>query len=493
VWQAFQRKTILENNQHDVEKQRFHQDCAMKKASLIAVGSELLGGDREDTNGTWLCDFLRGRGVTVVRRTVVPDDLQAIKKALRESSESSPLVVITGGLGPTQDDLTREALASYCGVPLKEDAAILEEIEAYFVRRGKPMSQRNRVQAQVPQGAIVLKNARGTAPGLAMEHAGCLFVVFPGVPFEMKSLAEENLGRLVESRYGTIKPLIQRTLLLFGAGESEVESQIMDFTRRDRVPEIGITVSEGFVRLKLVAESAQEIAVEQTLAALRSRLTPWIVAERDVSLAQLVIELASTRVPPVRIATAESCTGGLVSHRLTSVSGSSAVFVGGVVSYANQAKEDLLQVPKDVMIRFGAVSVETAKAMAEGVRSRLDSDIAVSITGIAGPTGGTLEKPVGMVCMAVATRVQTTCWTVRLGASRARKSRNGPPTGRCFDFGKLFQEHVKRRRSNRFTATTRVDGIAPSHLDIEVQALCFIQFARLSQCEIPRIERDFVI
>jgi nicotinamide-nucleotide amidase len=392
-------------------------------AEIIAVGSELVSGQRLDTNSQWLSQRLGEIGIPVHFHTTLGDDLERGLAALRVAVRRSRLVLITGGLGPTQDDLTREALAALAGVPLVEDAGCLAAIEALFARRCRPMPPRNRVQALVPQGAEPLPNRVGTAPGLWMSHAGAELVALPGVPSEMKVMYDEQVLPRLRQRGAGGRVLVHRTINLFGRGESEIEAQALDLTARGRRPEVGITAHDATISFRVSCDGATEEealrAIEPTLALIRQRFGDLIVGEgegHDVPEALAELLLAQGRT----IALAESCTGGLIAARLTAIAGISASFLGGVVAYANEAKTALLGVPGELLARHGAVSAEVAEAMAAGARRRVGADLGLSVTGIAGPGGGTPEKPVGLVYLGLATAEGVRSRRLDLGPEQPR-------------------------------------------------------------------------
>lgn len=375
------------------------------KAEIIAIGSELVSGQSLDTNSQWLSRELGRFGIPVRFHTTLGDDLAENVEAFRVAFGRAELVLMSGGLGPTQDDLTREALAQVAGVPLVEDAGSLTAIEAMFARRGRAMAPRNRVQALLPQGAEPLANRIGTAPGIWMGHARTLIGCLPGVPHEMRIMFDEQVLPRLRQAGCVTRTFVYRKINMFGKGESDIEAEAMDLTARGRVPEVGITAHEATISLRIVGEGADaeeaRRMIEPTAALIYERFGPLIVGEGTDDVADgLVRLLASTRTT---LATAESCTGGLVAHLVTSIPGVSAFYPGGVVSYANDAKVELLNVPRAQLDAHGAVSPEVAAAMAAGVRERFRADLGLSVTGIAGPGGGSAEKPVGLVYLGLAT------------------------------------------------------------------------------------------
>jgi competence/damage-inducible protein CinA-like protein len=374
------------------------------KAEIIAIGNELVSGQALDTNSQWLSRELGGLGIAVHYHTTLGDILDENVAALRVAIARADFVVLSGGLGPTQDDLTRQALADVAGVPLVEDPASLEAIAAMFARRNRAIAERNRVQALFPLGAQPLPNRVGTAPGIWLRVGGATVACLPGVPHEMRLMFEEQIAPRLRHVEGRGRVIVHRKINLFGKGESDIEAAALDLTARGRSPEVGITVSEATISFRISAEGDTEDearrAMESTVATIRDRFGTLIVGEESVDVVDAVVALLA-RIGTT-LATAESCTGGLIAGMLTRVAGVSSWFPGGVVSYSNASKVDLLDVSAGLIDTHGAVSAEVAEAMAVGVRRRLQSDLGLSVTGIAGPTGGTPLKPVGLVYLGLA-------------------------------------------------------------------------------------------
>ena len=374
------------------------------RAELISIGTELTTGRNLDTNTQWLSRRLAEIGIPVAFHTTVGDDFDDDLTAFRTAVGRAGLVIATGGLGPTQDDLTRDVLARLAGVELVEDPATLEHLRGFFARRGREMPERNRVQALFPRGSEPIPNPVGTAPGIWMPLGGSLVVCMPGVPSELFRMYEEQVKpRLVALGVGG-GVLIERKLNVFGAGESMVEQKVMDLTRRGHVPEVGITASDATISLRILASAAtEEEALRQIApveAVIRERLGDMVFGTGDEELQYAVAALLEQR--RLTLATAESVTAGLVARRLAEVPGISAWLCGGVVAYQNRAKVELLGVPEALIEEHGAVSRPVVEAMAAGCRARLGTDLAVATVGFAGPGGGTEKDPVGSAYVALA-------------------------------------------------------------------------------------------
>jgi nicotinamide-nucleotide amidase len=369
---------------------------------LVAVGDELLLGETVDTNGSWLGQRLASEGFVVVRRTVVGDDRNAIQGAVADALARTGVVLVTGGLGPTEDDRTRPAVAELYGWPLEVDQNWLDTIRERFRLRGRTMPEVNRVQAEVPRGAELLANERGTAPGLVLDDGDRgLCVLLPGVPGELRWLVERWVLNLLEDRIGGARePVRSRVLRTTGLPESEVAERIADVTESVDPLTIaflptGIGIDLRITNWGLLPATDGALAMDIAERRIRERLGPYVYGAEQDDLAELVGQRLAARA--WTIAVAESCTGGLLMTRLTDAAGASAWANAGMVTYSNEAKTNLLGVEPGLIDAHGAVSEEVAVAMLDGVVSRSGSVAALSITGIAGPSGGTPEKPVGTV------------------------------------------------------------------------------------------------
>jgi nicotinamide-nucleotide amidase len=387
------------------------------KIEIINTGSELMLGFVLNTHQQWLCRQLADAGYDVVRQTAVADTALDIQQTVRESLSRSDFVIVTGGLGPTSDDLTRDLIASLLGKKLRLDAVILSRLESFFAERGRPMPKTTAVQAQVPEGALVLDNPNGTAPGLAMELPHNPFrsdaetswlVMLPGPPRELRPMFTAHVLPLLREKFPLQSEFVCRTLRTTGVGESIVEEKISAQLKPLVAAglELGYCAHYGEVDVRLIARgpNAHKI-VAAGEAIIRARLSSNIFGVQDEQLNAVVVHLLTQRKETLVLA--ESCTGGYVANRITDVPGASAVFLAGLVTYSNEAKQQLLGVRPETLAKHGAVSEATVREMAEGARRRFNADYALAITGIAGPSGGTPDKPVGTVFIALATARHT--------------------------------------------------------------------------------------
>ena len=373
------------------------------KAEIIAVGSELLTPDRVDTNSLFLTARLNLLGIEVTRKTVVGDDLAPLRNAFDQAAQRVDLIIASGGLGPTEDDRTRDALADLLGRKLSQDPAVMGMIEARFRKIGRPMSTVNARQAMVPEGATVLPNDRGTAPGLWLESNGHIFILLPGPPHELKAMVAAQVEPRI-ARLSTGVRLVARELRVAGMGESDVDQRIAPIYTRHSDVQTTILTAPGEIQIHLRMWTTDAAAAERQLQDIQESvmlaLGETVFTTAGESMEEVVARELTLR--HATIATAESCTGGLLAERLTRISGSSAYFLGGVVSYSNSLKSAWVDVPAEIIESRGAVSAEVAVALADGIRRRTGATLGVGITGVAGPGGGSPEKPVGTVHVAIA-------------------------------------------------------------------------------------------
>lgn len=392
-------------------------------AVIISIGTELTTGRQVDTNSAWLSDELTRRGVGVARHVTVGDDLDHITGAITEAIRGADLVVITGGLGPTPDDLTRTALAAAIDRPLEENSEAMGQLQAMFDRWQRPLTEPNKVQAQIPEGCEVVRNDSGTAPGIRFRGERCELFALPGVPAEMRDMFHHAIAPVVADLAGGAAAL-EATLLCYGISEAKVGELLSDLMVRDRNPLVGTAAARGVIGVRILARGGDRTTAESLLARdmreIRRRLGRAVFGEGDDTLERCVGRLLSES--RMSIATAESCTGGLLAKRLTDIPGSSSYFVRGYITYSNQAKVDLLSVAVELIAAHGAVSEPVARAMASGCRTGAGSDLALSITGIAGPGGGAPpDKPVGLVYIGLATREEIVAKRLLVGEHLSRE------------------------------------------------------------------------
>ena len=386
----------------------------IRTAWTVSVGDELLTGESLDTHGRTIAGRLAAMGVGVVGHAVVGDDRRALAARIRTALAEADLLIVTGGLGPTLDDITREALADAIETPWEEDPAGVEHVERWFRSTGREMPPGNRRQAFRPRGSRLLHNAQGTAPGILGTAGDAAYVALPGPPREMQPMLEDALAVLLPDA----RPRPTRLVRAFGIGESTAAARIESLMERTRELPVATTVSDSIVTARIRGTSAaDETAVEALAEEVRRAWSPYAFDDGATGLAAVV----GTRCESLglAVATAESCTGGLLGGELTAVPGSSGWYRGGVVAYENRRKIEDLDVPARLVESFGAVSAEVAGAMADGVRTRTGAELGISTTGVAGPGGGTEEKPVGTVWIGVSDDRGTVTRCFRFSGDRA--------------------------------------------------------------------------
>jgi len=377
------------------------------QAILLSIGDELILGQTVDTNSAWLAQRLMNHGIRCLEHLTVDDSLDEIAAAIAQSAARAELVIVTGGLGPTDDDLTRPALAKAMGVELVTDPASVQALEQFFRGRGYPMPGRNRVQATHPKTSTMIENTCGTAPGIRATLGRATVFVTPGVPREMRAMFEQSIEpELVENAPDGRRTILTTKINTFGCGESDIAQRLGALMARDSNPLVGTTVAAGLVSVRIRAEYEDpELAqkeLDATANAVENQLGPIVFGRDEVSIQAALVHLLVER--KLTVATAESCTGGMIASMLTDVPGSSAVVKGGWVTYANAMKTQQLGVDEAVLEEHGAVSEPVVCAMAEGALRRAEADVAVSTSGVAGPGGGSEEKPVGTVWIGLAWR-----------------------------------------------------------------------------------------
>lgn len=390
------------------------------RAEIITIGDEILFGQIIDTNTQWIGTQLTDIGIRPVRKTSVGDNREDILSAFAEASKRVHVVIVTGGLGPTKDDITKHTFCEYFGSELKINEDALKLITEFFAKRGRVMTDLNIQQAALPDNATYVPNLWGTAPGMWFEKDGVIYVSLPGVPYEMKSLMEFEILPRLKKRYDQ-NIITHRSVRTIGIGESFLAAKIADW--EDTLPshiKLAYLPHFGQVKLRLTGSGTERLVLNEELQLQIDKLIPLIeenifgydADELETVVATLLLRNEAT------LSTAESCTGGFVANQITSVPGSSRYFEGSVVSYSNSVKTDVLNVSAKTIEAHGAVSEETAREMAEGARKLLKTTYAISTTGIAGPDGGTVEKPVGTVWIACATPTETVTQLLKLSNTR---------------------------------------------------------------------------
>jgi nicotinamide-nucleotide amidase len=369
-------------------------------AEIITIGDEILIGQIVDTNSAWMARHLNEVGIRVKQISSVSDDREHILKALAEAHNRADIILITGGLGPTKDDITKKTIAAYFGVGMIENAAALDNVTRIFAKYNRPL---------LPENCEVILNKNGTAPGMWFNHEGKIYVSMPGVPFEMMYMMEDEVIPKLRSTL-KLPVIIHKTILTAGEGESFLADRIADI--EDSLPpyiKLAYLPKLGQVRLRLSGEGDDETLLKQKVNEYAEQITKrvgsFVVAQEDIPLEKVILNLMAEK--GLKLSVAESCTGGYISHLFTQHAGSSEVFLGGAVTYSNEMKEQLLGVKKETMEKYGAVSGEVVTEMVEGALRNFGSDYAIAVTGIAGPGGGSDEKPVGTVWIAAATKGKT--------------------------------------------------------------------------------------
>jgi nicotinamide-nucleotide amidase len=410
-------------------------------AEIITIGDELLIGQVIDTNSAWIAEQLNMAGIKVHQITSISDNQEHILQTLKEASSRVQLILITGGLGPTKDDITKQTLCKYFDTSLVFSEEAYKNVENLFYHRGVKVTEVNRQQAMVPANCKVLPNVNGTAPCMWFEKENCIYVSMPGVPFEMKAIMEQEvLPQLLKKQNQVI---IHRTILTEGVGESMLASIIE--TWEDALPEfikLAYLPQPGMVRLRLTAYGNDREMLQDAVSKAEKELYPlagkYIFGYDNDTIESVVGQIL--RQKGMSLSTAESCTGGNIAQLITSIAGSSDYFKGSVVAYSNEIKEKMLGVPHQTLVDHGAVSEQTVIAMAEGIRKKFETDYSIAVSGIAGPGGGTDEKPVGTTWIAVATPTGTTARKFLLGDHRGRNIRKASMAALNMLRGKLIDE-----------------------------------------------------
>lgn len=399
-------------------------------AEIITIGDEILIGQIVDTNSAWMGQKLNEIGIRIKQITSISDQKEDILNALQAATQRADLVIITGGLGPTKDDITKKTLAEYFEVGFKQDEQTLEQVKEIFARYNAPLLPINIAQADVPENCTVLLNKNGTAPGMWFEQDNCVIVSLPGVPYEMKYLMEEEVFPRLQNHF-KLPHIYHHTLLTAGIGESFLAEQISSI--EDILPahiKLAYLPKLGQVRLRLSAYGNNQLALEtevKTIATeIKKVIAPYLIVDGDIPFEKVILDMMESR--NLKLVLAESCTGGYLAHQITQHPGSSTVFAGSAVAYSYELKESMLGVKHETLNQHGAVSAEVVEEMARGAIDRYPADYAVAISGIAGPDGGLPEKPVGTVWIAVANKTKT--------------------ISKKFLFGKKRKENIERSAVN---------------------------------------------
>lgn len=392
------------------------------KVNLLTVGDEILIGQIVDTNSAWMATRLNLIGAEVNHIYTVGDTEQDILDALRQSFQEADVILMTGGLGPTKDDITKKTIAQFFQVPLEFDQGTYDRILKLFERWGRSTTEAHRLQCYMPANAQLLFNKMGTAPGMWFEHQGTVLVSMPGVPYEMKYLMEKAVIPKLKTQFPA-RPIAHRTILTVGEGESRIADRINGF--EEALPaniKLAYLPGLGRVRLRLTGRDKDQSILEKVLneqaQKLKEIIPDLVFGEGQLKLEEAIGQMLLER--GLTISTAESCTGGYIAHLLTSISGSSRYFHGSIVAYDNSVKMKLLQVAPTILEKHGAVSEATVKAMTAGALKALGTDLSIAISGIAGPGGGTPEKPVGTVWIAVSNGKQTETYLLKAGKDRIK-------------------------------------------------------------------------
>ena len=390
------------------------------QAEIITIGDEILIGQVVDTNSAWIGQKLNEIGISVKQISSISDDRNDILSTLRAAVNRADLVIITGGLGPTKDDITKKTLADYFEVGFKQDEGTLEQVKTLFERFKAPLLPVNIAQAEVPENCLVLPNKNGTAPGMWFEDEDKLIISLPGVPFEMKYLMEEEVIPRIKQQF-KLPHIVHCTMLTAGIGESFLAEKISAI--EDVLPKhikLAYLPKLGQVRLRLSAYGTDQATLENEVnliaTEIKKQISPYLISDTDISIEKVILDFMEKR--NLKLAIAESCTGGYLAHQITQHPGCSSVFAGSAVAYSYDMKESMLDVKHETLTQHGAVSAEVVEEMARGVINRYQADYSVSISGIAGPDGGMPEKPVGTVWIAVANKTKTMSRKFQFGNKR---------------------------------------------------------------------------
>ncbi len=389
------------------------------KTEIISIGDEILIGQTVNTNATWMGQELAKIGIKNNRTTTISDSESEILEALKLGESRSDLILITGGLGPTKDDITKKVLCDYFNTELELNQEVLTDIQAYFKLRNKPFLESNNLQAMLPKACTILRNHVGTASGMWFERNGKVFVSMPGVPYEMKHLMETGVFPKVKEQFG-INELAHRTVLTHGLGESFLAEIIEDWENRVRAEGLDMAYlpSPGLVKLRITNTEGNQQIVDKYCEELYPLIPEYIFGEGIITMQETLANLLKERNATISLA--ESCTGGFASHLLTAIPGSSSFYEGSIICYSYDIKEKELNVPKDLLLKKGAVSEEVVEILSEEIRKKYNTNYSIAISGIAGPTGGTDDKPVGTVWISARSKNKVVSKKFSFGNNRER-------------------------------------------------------------------------
>jgi len=414
------------------------------RAEIITIGDEILIGQIVDTNSAWMAQKLNLAGIKVKQISSVSDDRQHILEALNESKGRADLILITGGLGPTKDDITKKTLAEYFNTGFRLDQDALENVRRIFSKYKAPLLETNIKQAEVLENCITLLNLNGTAPGMWIEHEDRIFVSMPGVPFEMMYMMEEQVIPKIKKTFN-LPVIVHHTILTAGIGESILAEKIASV--EDSLPahiKLAYLPKLGTVRIRLSGNGQNEELLKNEISVYVKRITDlvseFVMAEKDTPIEKVVMDYMESR--KLTLSVAESCTGGYISHQLTQHPGSSKVFLGAAVTYSNELKISMLGVLEETLRNYGAVSEETVKEMAKGAHSAFHSDYSIAVSGIAGPDGGTEEKPVGTIWIAITGKSKTISRKYNFGNKRIQNIERSATTALIMLYKLMNQEQV---------------------------------------------------
>jgi nicotinamide-nucleotide amidase len=414
------------------------------RAEIITIGDEILIGQIVDTNSAWMAQKLNLAGIKVKQISSVSDDRQHILEALNESKSRADLILITGGLGPTKDDITKKTLAEYFNTGYRLDQDALENVKRIFQKYKAPLLEINIKQAEVLDNCVTLLNLNGTAPGMWIEHEDKIFVSMPGVPFEMMYMMEEQVIPKIKQAFN-LPVIIHHTILTAGIGESILAEKIESI--EDSLPEhikLAYLPKLGTVRVRLSGNGQNEELLKKEINVYAKKIVDkvadFVMAENDTPIEKVIMDFMESR--NLSLSVAESCTGGYISHQITQHPGSSKVFLGGAVTYSNSLKISILGVSENTLDNFGAVSEETVKEMSEGAKSAFQSDYSIAVSGIAGPDGGTREKPVGTVWIAITGKTKTITKTYNFGNKRTQNIERSGTTALILLYKLMKEEQI---------------------------------------------------